>query len=72
MSNSLCTPKKSLKRNSESLRTINKQIKPKQNPITNMSLTDRENEITSIYGKSIGGSGVVAMENTENTVMLQI
>lgn len=37
-----------------------------------MWLTDTENEMPSIYGKSIGGSGVVAMENAEFTVRLQI
>lgn len=38
-----------------------------------MSLIDTENYKLSIYGKSIGGSGVVvAMKNAEFIVMLQI
>lgn len=56
----------------ESLRTIDIQVRPKQNPSKIMSLTDTENQMPSMYGKSIGGSGAVTKENTEITVMLQI
>lgn len=64
--------KKHLQHSPESLRTIDIQVRPKQNPSKIMSLTDTENQMPSMDGKSIGGSGAVIKENTEITVMLQI